>query len=138
MKILFLDIDGVLNTFKTGGLYTLTRTKLKLLQDIVEQTGCEIVLSSTWRKDPYSFKKLNRVLAYRKIKIKSITPVMWSVPRGFEIASWLNDNPGVTKYAIVDDDKDMLESQLINFFQTDGDYGLTKTIAYRIIHHLNS
>lgn len=137
MKVLFLDVDGVLNTFKSGGIYTLTRTKLRLLQQIVEETGCEIVLSSTWRKDTEAFKILNKKLAYRGLKISGVTPVLYE-PRGLEIASWLNDNPGVTKYAIVDDSSDMLDSQLRNFFQTDGDYGLTKTVTYRIIHHLNS
>lgn len=140
MKILFLDVDGVLNTYKTGGLYTLTKTKLKLLQEIVLKTDCKIVLSSTWRKDDYAFRKLIKTLSYRGMQIYGKTPVLHNVPRGVEIAAWLeaNAHERVQRYAILDDDSDMLESQLRNFFQTDGDYGLTNTIAYRVTHHLNS
>lgn len=139
MKLLFLDVDGVLNTYRTGGLYTLTRNKIKLLQKIVTDTNCKIVLSSTWRKDDYAFRRLVRVLSYRDLQIYSKTPVLDGVPRGVEIATWLDNNSlPVERYAILDDDSDMLDSQLKNFFQTDGDYGLTDTIAYRVIHHLNS
>lgn len=42
------------------------------------------------------------------------------------------------KYAILDDDSDMLDYQLRHFFQTDPDYGLTDTIAYRVIAHLGT
>lgn len=138
MKVLFLDVDGVLNTYKTGGIYTLNKKKLKLLQEIVEKTQCKIVLSSTWRKDDYAFRRLLRVLRYRGMTIFSITPVILSGPRGAEIGLWLTENSGVERYAIVDDDGDMLDNQLRNFFQTDGDYGLTPTITYRIIYHLNT
>jgi hypothetical protein len=138
MKVLFLDVDGVLNTFKTGGLYTLTKTKLKLLQEIVEATDCKIVLSSTWRKDDYAFRKLIKALSYRGMTIMSKTPVIYSGPRGLEIANWIVENGNVDRYAILDDNSDMLDNQLRNFFQTDGDYGLTKTIAHRIIQHLNT
>lgn len=138
MKVLFLDVDGVLNTYKTGGLYTLNKKKLKLLQEIVEKTQCKIVLSSTWRKDDYAFRRLSRVLAYRNMKVSSMTPVLHGAKRGSEIDQWLTENSGVERYAIVDDDGDMLDDQLRNFFQTDGDYGLTPTITYRIIYHLNT
>lgn len=136
MKVLFLDVDGVLNTFTAGGLYALTRSKLRLLEQIVKDTGCEIVLSSTWRKDQYAFRKLVKKLAYRDLNIAGTTPVLWNVPRGEEIDAWLKEHSETTRYAILDDNSDMLDHQLRNFFQTDGDYGLTRTIAYRVIHHL--
>lgn len=137
MKVLFLDVDGVLNSHKTGGLYALKKKCLRLLQDIVESTDCKIVLSSTWRKDDYAMKRLRRVLSYRGIKIFSTTPDLSGNIgniRGNEIAQWLDENKdlGITHYAILDDDGDMQDSQLRNFFQTDGMYGLTETIAYRV------
>lgn len=55
-KIIFLDIDGVLNSmdyFESvkghQGYAEINPDKVKLLQEIVDQTGAEIVLSSTWR-----------------------------------------------------------------------------------------
>lgn len=138
MKILFLDVDGVLNSYKTGGMYALKRNCLRRLQKIVEETGCEIVLSSTWRKDEYALRRLKRVLAYRGIKIKDTAPIFQKGFRGLEIQAWLVSNPSPDgyKFAIVDDDSDMLDHQLPHFFQTDPEYGLTDTITYRIIHHL--
>jgi len=137
MKILFLDVDGVLNSYKTGGRYALTRSRVRRLAHIVSSTGCKIVLSSTWRKDPYALKRLRRVLKYRDIEIAAATPDLGK-ERGLDIQAWIVDNASSEpmKFAIVDDDSDMLDHQLPHFFQTDGDYGLTETIAYRIIEHL--
>lgn len=145
MKILFLDVDGVLNSLNTGGRYALKRSCLKRLQNIVKDTGCEIVLSSTWRKDAYALKRLKRVLSYRDIKIRDITPDLANgrnLFRGDEIKEWMNLNLTIQewrdiKYAIVDDDSDMLVEQLPHFFQTDPQYGMTDIIAYRIAYHLN-
>lgn len=143
MKILFLDVDGVLNSYKTGGLYALKKPCLRRLQKIVEETGCKIVLSSTWRKDVYALKRLKRVFSYRGLVIHSTTPILHNKWRGYEINQWLKDaqldywEQKDCKYAIVDDDSDMLPYQLMSFFQTDPEYGMTDTIAYRIIQHLN-
>lgn len=136
-KVLFLDVDGVLNMWGSGGLFTLNKNRLKLLKEIVEKTNCEIVLSSTWRKSYDHVRKLNNSLKYRGMKISSFTPISNNGHRGTEIQTWLDEPKFEGVYAIVDDDSDMLNSQLRNFFQTDGKYGLTPTIVYRIITHLN-
>lgn len=51
MKILLLDIDGVLNAHvpHPNGYNGLDREKLDLLDLIVGETGCRIVLVSAWR-----------------------------------------------------------------------------------------
>ena len=57
MKILFLDVDGVLNNDRALGraarhnlpTFALDRHCLGLLKDIVHATGARIVVSSTWR-----------------------------------------------------------------------------------------
>lgn len=144
MKVLFLDVDGVLNMIGSGGLYALNRKRLKLLQNIIEETGAQIVLTSTWRKDTYALKRLSKVLAYRGMKIVDSTPVFWTDAdgnryyRGHEIQDWLNRHPEVETYVILDDDSDMLDSQLRNFVQTDPKHGLTETLAYRVIYKLNN
>lgn len=141
-KILFLDVDGVLNSYKTGGIYALKRRCLQLLEHIVTETGCEIVLSSIWRTDDYALRRLRRVLAYRKIQIKDVTPIEQGHIRGVEVANWCADHLYDTDepfvIAILDDDSDFFDYQLKDFFQTDGMYGMTDTIAYRVIYHLNN
>ena len=54
MKVIFLDIDGVLNTpsseSRCGEYIGIDDDKTKLLADIVKRTKAEIVLISTWKK----------------------------------------------------------------------------------------
>lgn len=47
MKIIFLDIDGVLNYENSKS--KVEEEKVKLLKEIVGRTDAEIVLSSDWR-----------------------------------------------------------------------------------------
>lgn len=51
MKVLFLDIDGVLNCHdaRPNGYCGIHPGKVRLLDQIVERTGCRIVLASAWR-----------------------------------------------------------------------------------------
>ena len=54
-KIIFLDIDGVLNTaFTRKRNEHIDDFRVKLLSDIVQQTNAKIVLTSTWR---FGFKR---------------------------------------------------------------------------------
>lgn len=137
MKVLFLDVDGVLNTYNSGGIYTLTKSKLRLLQYIVEQTNCKIVLSSTWRKGRDHMVVLIRALNYRGLRIHDVTPRIGI--RGVEVANWMADNTDVgVVYAILDDVDDFLPYQKSNLFLTDSNVGLTKEIADKVISHFDS
>lgn len=53
MKVIFLDIDGVLNCVTSKsycGMYVgVDADKIRRLARIVEETGAKIVLSSDWR-----------------------------------------------------------------------------------------
>lgn len=55
MKIIFLDVDGVLNyeycKYKVGAYYGVDPEKVALLKQIVDATKAKIVLSSTWRRE---------------------------------------------------------------------------------------
>ena len=54
MKVIFLDVDGGLNTpsseRRSGEYIGIDGDKTKLLADIVKRTNAEIVLVSTWKK----------------------------------------------------------------------------------------
>ena len=54
MKVIFLDIDGVLNCrsskSRCGCYIGIDNDKVKRLRQIVEATGAEIVLCSSWKK----------------------------------------------------------------------------------------
>lgn len=47
MKVIFLDFDGVMNTFNDK---ILQDDKLALLAEIVDKTQAKIVLSTSWRE----------------------------------------------------------------------------------------
>lgn len=135
--VLFLDVDGVLNTEKGTTPMGLSKPCLRRLREIVQKTQCDIVLSSTWRKLDYAKAELKKQFQYKGIPLwVSETPCFNSGYRGEEIREWLRHNPQVNTYAILDDDSDMLPEQLPNFFQTDPEFGLSKNIAYRVTYHL--
>ena len=61
-KILFLDVDGVLNVH-TGYLSGICKDELvMLLADIIKQTNCKIVLSTSWRINNTQRNKLLQIL----------------------------------------------------------------------------
>lgn len=70
MKVIFLDIDGVLNnsfskTQAPSGVIGIDSDKVKRLRQIVEATGAKLVLTSSWKTDQgedrdYMLRKLGR------------------------------------------------------------------------------
>lgn len=147
MKILFLDVDGVLNSedtfFRTKGeresLFVIDPHMALLVARIVEATGCQIVLSSSWRNHPDGVAVVER----RVWKILDKTCRSWydkgndhHSMRGEEIQKWLDEHPEVTRYCILDDDSDMLPHQ--KHFKTSWKVGLTAEIADNVIKYFNS
>jgi hypothetical protein len=141
MNVLFLDIDGVLNSARSclasrGYPLTLEPSHLEkfdwvavaLVRRICETTGAKIVLSSMWRLHlPHD--QIGKAL---DLPIIDATPYL-GVHRGHEIAAWLaRQQPAPERYAIVDDDGDMLPEQMSCFVHTDGREGLTYANAVRL------
>lgn len=151
MKVIFLDIDGVLNVYpqgrdEFGDIFH--EHFMKNLQTLIKETGAKIVVSSTWRMNGLS--EIKRMWKYRNLSgdVIGVTPIFEIVPRGKEIHAWLVDHPEVVKYVIIDDDTDMLEHQMDYFVKTsdnidhedcvDVGYGLTKKCTEQAIKILNS
>jgi len=119
-KIIFLDIDGVINIYdrednskynkdEFGHLFCKKATKH--LRSIIEKTGAKLVISSTWRM--IGLEKLRDMWKKRDLpgEIIGLTPRFYginnadyliddpddmrnikscSIPRGFEIKKWLD------------------------------------------------
>ena len=78
MKVIFLDVDGVLNSKRDGNSIKLrTDSHFRLLQEIVKATGAKIVLSSSWRAGFAKARNtlLNRLKEYG-LEIMDSTPVL--------------------------------------------------------------
>lgn len=139
MKVLFLDIDGVVNckntTQRHKGLIGIDPYLALLVGRIhLGVENLKIVLSSSWRNFPDGKKEVERCV----LPIFDVTPISDGILRGEEIKEWLSKHPEVEKYAILDDDNDMLTEQLPNFFQTTWEEGLTQEIVDKVINHLNN
>jgi hypothetical protein len=125
MKVLFLDVDGVLNNSHTKervhGFTGVDAAMAKKLTDWLEGKDIKIVLSSTWRLHPEMHQALHDV----GIFWIDITPDLqgWR-SRWYEIKSWLEKHPEVTSYAILDDMYWMLPEQEPYFVMTVEQVGL--------------
>ncbi len=147
MKVIFLDIDGVIcvnwmeyvDEFGHG----FNVDYVNNLKSIIEKTGAEIVISSTWRKSGLS--EMQRMWEMRDLpgKVIDITPILWT-KRGEEIAEYLRENP-TDSYVIIDDDNDFLDEQIPFFVRTSvnqhsgafNGLGLTTECANRAVAILN-
>lgn len=138
-KVLFLDIDGVLNC--RGCISDHRRDQLgtdhiRQLNRVVGLTNASVVISSTWRKIyPISNiqQMLDRAGYHYSSRIIGKTPSLWTI-RGLEIQDWL-DNHNVNRFAIVDDDSDM-GVLLRHLVKTSFDTGLTMDKADELIKKL--
>ena len=111
MKVIFLDIDGVLNSdeyvdrVKKSDIQGIERDidieKVKLLKRAIDETGAKVVLSSTWRYTKNA-RYLKELLANYGIRVDS-TPYIQD-KRGLEIKKWLSENQGVEDFLIIDDE----------------------------------
>ena len=125
MKLLFLDIDGVLNGTVTRERWNgLTGLDHRLVSMFLEWLGGKdvgIILSSTWRLYDDTKAQLSAV----GLSWIGQTPKL-RAGRGHEIAQFLNETPGVEAYAILDDCSDMLPEQLPFLVQTSHVHGLRR------------
>jgi hypothetical protein len=143
MKVLFLDIDGVLNrlgdengkgatTESFEGLFGLDTGLLALYKAMVARADVTVVLSSSWRLVPDLLQYLNGHGVY----FHDVTDPKLELLRGDEIELWLKEYPGVTRYAIPDDTDDILDHQRPNFLQTSCETGITQELADMVVAHL--
>jgi hypothetical protein len=134
MKVLFLDIDGVCNskaTFTKRGDYLVIDPYMAFLVGKIQlDTGCEVVLSSSWRHMPDGIAEVEKQI------VKLYDKTGQGKTRGDEVEVWLQQHPKVTRHAILDDDDDFYPYQPL--FLTKWETGLTDEIAAKVVAHLNS
>lgn len=158
MKVIFLDIDGVLNSEKFWTEKSQSQRRLEaeqqgynidecrafanidkeavyLVNYIVENTNAEVVISSTWRSD-WNLPYILRFMGLKK-PYYGVTPYDRTRHRGTEIRKWLNDYNNI-RYVILDDDTDMLEEQNPYFIHISFREGITKELADKAIEILNN
>lgn len=160
IKVLFLDIDGVLNTGwwytqmngnspKDKYGYAFDPHSVANLKKILDETGADIVISSSWKS--FGFSELEDMWQDRGLpgKLIGITPnsvsdemllnadldhmELFSI-RGMEIKEWLIKNgKHVSHYVIIDDMDNFLPEQKSHFVQTNPEVGITTEDTERAI-----
>ena len=158
MRILFLDIDGVLNSndyyvqrqelIKAGTYnveYPLSEFDpkcMKLLDEFCGEYDIKIVISSTWRllKTIEDLQKIFNHFGHN-FEIIDKTPDLRhdAVVRGNEILWWMKQNKELIQnyydfnnYIILDDDSDMLLWQKDNFIKVDRFVGITPQTIFKM------
>jgi hypothetical protein len=117
-KVIFLDIDGVLNDDgrnRENGII-IEQKYVENLHKIVEGTGAEIVLSSSWRRgvardalyglEDEGLQQLYEEFRKKRLYLAGATPLIYDGPDGrpLEIRTWLARRPSVKKFVILDDE----------------------------------
>lgn len=124
MKVIFLDIDGVLVTGETVNLHVrigehgfnpFAKGPVFQLNRILAATGAEIVVSSSWRcdgprwealMDHFKGQGIDKRPIGRTAHLSRMKNGVWQSPqRGTEIKAWLSND--VQQFVALDDDSDM-------------------------------
>jgi hypothetical protein len=177
MKVIFLDNDGVICLANNWGTRNKKRQKaglsnrvpfnelpldvrfdnfdkkaVKILNEVLEETGAEIVVSSDWRfyatleelGDYYLSQGIVKKPIATTDMFKDIFPREWSalrfradleLERSMEIQHWVDNHPEVTNWVAVDDlnmSVEFLGSKFVASNGTDGQAGITNFVLTAI------
>ena len=117
MDLIFLDVDGVLNSTKHAlELYKKTGVQrsnerypfdwecLENFYKLVSDTDASVVISSSWRNYEKNMHVLNQIFDFYGIRDKIVgqTGVMWNHGRDREIMDYLYRNP-CDHFVVLDD-----------------------------------
>lgn len=167
-KLIFLDIDGVLNTqeyqqaWRAKGLPSSDEFSavfdpraVAQLKHIIEQTEADIVLISSWKF--LGIEVLRQMWTQRELpgRLLDITPSsasdetllamdleledLLNTCKGTEIEAWLRQHSNPNVgYVIIDDEEVILPTQRAYFVQIKSEVGLSEQDTERAIHILLS
>lgn len=136
MKIIFLDVDGVLCKMGPNGnmgQWALSRSLLRNLSHVVKETGARLVLTSEWRRYDDGLRVLKRALRFKGIRIMSQTDIN-DKHRSEQIQDWLSSSKLPIHKTLVIDDLLIDPDQIL----CDPEEGLTEELALKAIERLNA
>ena len=140
MNILFIDVDGVLNTYNyfiknINSDINIDRKKVKILKQICDITNSKVVLSSAWKEgftnnfipisenaiilkqifDEENIPIIGRTPTVPKINKLSYNPI-W---KEYEIKKYLDKHNEINHFCIIDDETIDLKSYINYLVQTE-------------------
>tara|TARA_Y100000310_G_C20641622_1_gene794276 strand:- start:380 stop:847 length:468 start_codon:yes stop_codon:yes gene_type:complete len=152
MKIIFLDVDGVLNNVNDGTFsqsQAISGENFNNLKHIVAATNAKVVLSTSWRHDA-GLAIISKHLEDANIEVIGLTPSLCptiimndedDVPRSVEIQVWLDKNVAkfddLVIYVILDDEDHAADNNMqMNFIHVNTRTGLTEDDATKAVEIL--
>jgi len=149
MKVLFLDIDGVLNGHKprVNGFCGIDPECVNNLNSVLLSVpDLQIVLSSSWRYMICPSTMTLRGFEYMLLvcglccrgRLIDVTVKDETVPeRADQVREWLDRHPEVTKHLALDDMDWEFGKRKVISLRTDSHTGLTEQSADEIIRYFN-
>lgn len=160
-KAIFLDIDGVLNSYgkdsksKCENYAGVDKNKVKRLAEIVQKTNAILVLTSTWKVGwEKTTNKINKPIASYHVKylnnhlkkkgnliITDKTKERNLACRGMGIKAYLVEHPEIINWVVLDDEifEDFSKYNILpHLIKINPEYGLTKKDADAAITMLNN
>lgn len=155
MRIIFLDIDGVLNS--TMWMSSCARNDIddvqtlmvdpvcvSLICQLCEDLDAKIVITSSWRtgslqstmQELQHYKALTPLLRHviGETPYRDRTAQSDNVHRGIEIKYWIESfEEDIDEYVIIDDDTDFLNGQLPYLVNVNPTYGFTIVDAMEVV-----
>ena len=157
MKVIFLDIDGVLNHEKfflahidEMEQFPVDPECVRRVRDIVDATGAVIVLTSSWRMGwsrnsgemDDLCRRLVEIMAESGLEIYDRTSWLRNGDRGQEIREWIRNAPAkVERFVILDDNDFHWKQRRLDpyWIQTDfSDGGLKEEYEKRAVEILTA
>ena len=143
MKVVFLDFNGVLDTYDNFDVIDLKN--LYILVDAIKLTDSKVVITSSNKDSFYRTGKHNKImqnlineLHSHNVEVLGYTKKLNT--REEEIMEYLYYHPEITHYCILDDDyffESMADHQIKLTSQMDGGNGLQETTINEIVRKLN-
>lgn len=143
MKVIFLDFNGVLDTYDNFDV--IDKSNLYVLVDAINLTDSKVVITSSnkdyfYRNGKHNeiMKNLINILHEYNVEVLGYTKKLGS--REEEIIDYLYNHPEIEHYCIIDDDyffESMANHMIKLTSQMDGGNGLKETSTYEIVRKLN-
>lgn len=115
MRVIFLDVDGVLVTSRTEHILisrfaAFDADAVREMNRLTKATGAKFVLSSSWRRNE-RVKSMRRYMKSQGLigELLDFTGIRRDSDRRREILDWLDHQSVRPEFVIVDDEYDFLE-----------------------------
>lgn len=150
-RVVFLDYDGVVNTYREydygngpelrygwpSDNVVNNRRAVEILNELYQLYPFDIVVSSSWREESNYKECLYNGGLNPEIKVIGATPTLQWRNRDQEIMKWVNDNDFKGSFVVFDDEPYLFETSSLKLplVLVSPDYGLSRKSLKKAIRY---